>query len=184
MIGIRTDKGRLTLIEQLRRLCIGYVKRVVSVNVQSPGIHSLGFLAQLKIHTDIVLGQQAGTVGRAGKGLFNRHVRHEIQVNVFRYIQNDLLHEVSRIEGHIQVPGKPESFRVERYEAQIHTRLSGHVQCVEQVIFVVIRGDVGKRADKTLQEQRNVILENIHLPKNLSQELLDTVTREHLIHSR
>ena len=54
---------------------------------------------------------------------------------------------------------------------------------VQQVVFVERRAQRGQRADEALQEERDVVLEDVHLAERLVQELLDAFAREHLVHA-
>ena len=79
--------------------------------------------------------------------------------------------------------GEGERLRVERGETQVDTPLAIHLHRVQQIILIVIRPDLGERADKTLQEKRDVVLEKIDLAESLLQELLHAVAGEHLVHA-
>ena len=81
------------------------------------------------------------------------------------------------------MPGKTECLRIEGDKPQINAVPPVHLQRVEQIIFVIVRSDCGKRAYKPLQKQRNIVFKDIDFPENLVQELLDTVAGEYFIHT-
>ena len=61
--------------------------------------------------------------------------------------------------------------------------MSIDIQCVQQIILVEIGAHGGERADKAVQEQRNIVLEDVDLPEDLIQKLLDAIAREDFIYS-
>ena len=114
--------SRGTLLEHPRLLAQRLLERVIAVHIQPLCVHALRFFAQLEVYPYIVFRNDARTVGLAFKRLFDGHLRHEIQVNVFRHIQNGTLDEVRGIERNKEMSRKSERLRIKGYETQIDTR--------------------------------------------------------------
>ena len=104
---------------------------MVAVYVQPSGIHSLRFFRQLEIDIYIIFGNNTCTIFRLFECLLNSHSADEVQVDVFRNIQDCFLNEISRIERNEKMSGKSETFRNERNESQVYTFLSVHIQGVK-----------------------------------------------------
>ena len=106
---------------------IGFIKRMVTVDIQSSRIHAFRFLAQFEVDIDVVLRNDPSAVGRAFECLFDRHSGNEVQIDVFGDIQNCLLYKERRIKCNKQMASETECFRVERDKPQIHTFLSVNI---------------------------------------------------------
>ena len=72
--------------------------------------------------------------------------------------------------------GEGERLRVEGREAQVDAPLAVHLHRVEQIVLIIIRSYLGKGADESLQEERAVVYEQVHLAESLLQKLLHAVS--------
>ena len=156
---------------------------MLAVHVETLGIHALGLLGQLEVDADVVLGDEPGAIGGTLELLLDGHVRDEVQVDVLGHVEHGPANKVGGVQRDIQMARETERLGIEGHEPQIHAGTSGHLHRVQQVVLVERRSQRRERADKALQEERDIVLENIHLAESLVEELLDALAREHLVHT-
>ena len=145
------------------------------VDVQAAGIQAFAVFRKLEVDLNVVFHRQPGAVRRAPEFLFDGQSRNEVQVDFLRHVEYGFLHEIGGIERDVEVSRESEGLRVEGHEGEVDTPLPVHHERVQHVILVVIGPDGRERTDEPLQEQRYVVLEDVHFAENFVQELVHAV---------
>ena len=70
------------------------------------------------------------------------------------------------------------------HEAEVHAAVVVDGKRVEKIILVVVGPHRRERTDKALQEERHIVLEDIHFLEHLAQELLYAVAGENFVDAR
>ena len=96
---------------------------MVGIFVQSAGIHAFRIFLEFEVYNNVVFRDKTDIVFGSLESLFNGHLRHEVQIDVFGNIQYGFLDKICGIKGYIKMSRKTECFRVEWNKTEVYTRL-------------------------------------------------------------
>ena len=121
--------------ERLQGIGSRFVSIIPVINIPF-GIDAVAVVHQFEFRRDTFIHKLPCTVFRTVEVLFYLHVIHKIQIDFLRKVHHYTTHEIRAVQHDVQMPRKAERLGVERYESQVHARLSGNGQRIHQIVFV------------------------------------------------